>query len=343
METALATTGRTAIVKAGQEANTYAAAGAFADYMGRKASRTLAAQYDDLATFGHYLCEATAGAECPSADDLQTDPAAWHGVTWGLVAGFVQWMLQAGYAITSANRKLSTVKVYAKLAAQAGVIDRAEAAMIRTVAGHGTTEGKRVDEKRTAAGRATRTGHKKAQHVTISKDQAQALKTQPDTPQGRRDALLMCLLLDHGLRVGELAGLTDEAIQPGGLLVFYRPKVDKTQTHRLTADALRAVTAYFLQDAPKGAKMLRPSCKTGELMTGAGMSERAITERVRVLGAAVGLVALSAHDCRHYWATRAATMGTDAFALRDAGGWSSLAMPSRYVEAATIANERVIL
>ncbi|HHY54616.1 MAG TPA: tyrosine-type recombinase/integrase, partial [Chloroflexi bacterium] len=70
---------------------------------------------------------------------------------------------------------------------------------------------------------------------------------------------------------------------------------------------------------------------------------RAVSDRVRVLGEAVGLEGLSAHDCRHYWATRAASQGTDPFALRDAGGWSSLAMPSRYVEAAAIANERVKL
>ena len=343
MTTAIARTNGTAIQAAGQMANSYAAAGAFADYMSRKATRTLAAQGDDLATFAVYLCEATGGAECPAADQLQQDPTTWHGVTWGLVAGFLQWMLGTGYAITSANRKLSTVKVYAKLAAQAGVITPAESAMIRSIVGHGATEGKRVDEKRTGAGRATRKGHKKAQHVTITKDQAQALKTQPDTPQGRRDAVIMCLLLDHGLRVGELAALEDSAIQPGGLMVFYRPKVDKTQTHRLTDDALRAITAYFLSDAPTGARLLRPSSKSGGLMTGAGMSERAITERVRVLGAAIGLVGLSAHDCRHYWATRAATMGTGAFALRDAGGWSSLAMPSRYVESAAIANQGVIL
>ena len=44
-----------------------------------------------------------------------------------------------------------------------------------------------------------------------------------------------------------------------------------------------------------------------------------------------------------YWATRAASMGTDAFALRDAGGWSSLVMPSRYVDESAIANEGVKL
>jgi hypothetical protein len=70
----------------------------------------------------------------------------------------------------------------------------------------------------------------------------------------------------------------------------------------------------------EGGRLLRPSCKSGDLMSGAGMSERALTERVRVLGAAVGLVALSAHDCRHYWATRAATAGTDAFPVCRGGG-----------------------
>ena len=82
--------------------------------------------------------------------------------------------------------------------------------------------------------------------------------------------------------------------------------------------------------------------KDGELGE-AGMSERAITARVGVLGRKLGIDGLSAHDCRHYWATKAARSGTDAFALRDAGGWSSLAMPSRYVEAAAIANSGVKL
>lgn len=345
MDTQLATVQQvTAIQAAGQVANVYAAANAFADYVERKAQNTLDAQRGDLATFAAYLCEATGGADCPTADQLQHESAAWRGMTHGLVAGFVRWLLGNGYAIGSVNRKLSTVRVYAKLAAQAKAIDATEATLIRGVAGYGGTEGKRQDEKRTEAGQATRTGRKKAQHVSLDVDQVKALKAQPDTPQGRRDAVIMCLLLDHGLRVGELALLQVTAFDlKAETFAFYRPKVDKVQTHRLTPDALRAVTAYFLNDAPKGARLLRPSSKSGGLMTGAGMSERAITERVRVLGAAVGLAGLSAHDCRHYWATRAATMGTDAFALRDAGGWNSLAMPSRYVEAAAIANERVKL
>jgi integrase len=71
------------------------------------------------------------------------------------------------------------------------------------------------------------------------------------------------------------------------------------------------------------------------------MTERAITLRVRTLGEGIGVSGLSAHDCRHFWATSAAKYGTDPFVLQEAGGWSSLAMPRRYVEERKIANEGV--
>lgn len=353
----------TAIEAAGQVANMYAAANAFAGYTERKSQNTLDAQRSDLDTFAEYLCEATSGAHCPPAAELQKDAETWRGTTHGLVAGFVRWMLGKGYSIASCNRKLSTVRVYAGLAAQAKVIDSTESTLIRGVKGYGGTEGRRQDKQRAEAGMATRNGHKKAQHVSLTADQVKALKTQPDTPQGRRDALIMCLLLDHGLRVGELAGLPvrgmvltndgvkdvgiflsrdDRNVVTGGKFVFYRPKVDKVQTHTLTNGALTAVARWMDTDAPQEGPLLRGSRKGGHL-TAAGMSERAITERVRELGEAIGIEGLSAHDCRHSWATRAVDAGTDAFALRDAGGWNSLAMPSRYVESATVANERVKL
>lgn len=334
------TTERTAIEHAGQVANVYAAAGVFADYRGRKAQNTLDAQRADLGTFAEYLRTFDGSI---SADKLQTDAAAWRGVTHGLVAGFVRWMLTQGFALGTVNRKLSTVRVYAKLAAAAGVIAADESTLIAGVAGYSGKEGKRQDEERAAAGTATRTGAKKAQHVKLAADQVQALKAQPDTPQGRRDAVIMALLLDHGLRVGELALLmvTDFDLK-AGTFTFYRPKVDKTQTHKMSTDTLRAVVTWLHTDAPAMGALLRGSRKGGRL-TGAGMSERAITERVHDLGAALRIVGLSAHDCRHSWATRAAKAGTDTFALRDAGGWNSLAMPGRYVESAAVANERVKL
>ena len=322
----------------GQVANLYAASSIFVDYTSRKSINTLRAHQYDLQTFCNYLYEL--GAQATDAPTLQENETAWRGVTWGLVEGFVKWMLQQGYAIGTANRKLSTVKNYAKLANQAGVIPHEEALLIRNVKGYSQKEGKRIDTRRET----TRVGDKKAEHVSLSPEQAARLKRQPNTPQGRRDGLMMCLLLDHGLRVGEVAALRVEGVDlRAGTFSFFRPKVDKRQMHRLTGDSLAAMQAWFrFNDAPEAGPLLRGSRKGGAL-THAGMSERAITARVRKLGEEMGIPGLSAHDCRHYWATRAANQGTDAFALRDAGGWNSIAMPSRYVEAAEVANERVRL
>ena len=323
--------------QAGAIANHFAALNAFSDYRNRKADNTLAAHDADLVTFAEYL--AHVGADV-AGSALSTDPASWQGMTWGLVKGFVAWMLGEGYAIGSINRKLSTVNVYAKLAAQAGAIGAEDLALIRSVTGYGGKEAKRVDERRDV----TRIGSKKENHVSLTAEQVKELKAQPDTAQGRRDALLLALLLDLGLRVGEVALLEVEDFNLNeNALRFYRPKVGIDQTHRMTPDLRQAVQAWMNSgDSPTAGPVLRGSRKGGKL-TQAGMSETSITERVRTLGESIGVTGLSAHDCRHYWASRAASMGTDAFALRDAGGWNSLAMPSRYVEAATIANERVRL
>mgnify|MGYP003376009611 CR=1 FL=1 len=337
MTLSILTTGiPTATSRAGLIANHFAAMNTFSDYRSRKAVNTLDAQTDDLATFADYLDEAGVGADGVA---LGSDPAAWRGVSWGLVRGFVEWMLHTkGYSIGTINRKLSTVKVYAKMAAQAGALSTEDLALIRTVTGYSGKEGRRIDERRDV----TRTGAKKAEHVTLTPEQAKALRAQPDTAQGRRDALLLALLFDLGLRVGEVAIL--EVVDfdlKANVVKFYRSKVDKTQTHRLTPGLRDALRAWVESgDCPPFGLVLRGSRKGGGL-TAAGMSERAITERVKVLGEAVGVPGLSAHDLRHYWASWAVSQGTDAFALRDAGGWNSLAMPSRYVEAATIANERV--
>jgi integrase len=349
---AITTTGRNALILAGRMANEYADGDIFNDFNSRKAENTVTAYRSDLAGFADFLRAATGGAVVVTADALQTTPAAWQGVTWGLVAAFQRWLLAAGASTGTVNRRLSAVKVYAGLAAEAGVIDGQDAAKIGSRVHSLTGKAARnVDADRKAAGTPTRNGNKKAAHVTLTAAQVRSLKEQPDTPQGRRDGLLMALLLDHGLRVGEVAMLTVGAFQTaedgGGLLVrFYRPKVDKWQAHRLSADCRKAWLRYQNSDAPSGPDELlfRGSVKGGALTVGAsGISARNLSNRVKTLGEHLGITGLSAHDCRHSWATRAVAAGTDAFALRDAGGWASLAMPSKYVEGSVIANDRVKL
>lgn len=322
------------LAPATQAANPPATRGAFADYQERKAAHTRRRQAADLALFASYLVDA--GID---AGNIGEDPEAWRGITWILIEGFTRWMLTSGYALGSINVRLSTLKTYAGLAAKAGALDPTEWALIRTVSG---------SQPMHQARETTRRGPKKAAATEITPDQAAHLKSQPDTPQGRRDALLMCLLLDHGLRVGEVVLLEARHLDlQTGLLQFYRPKVDMEQKHKLTADTLQAARAYFdAGDMPAVGPVLRASLKSGELGP-VGLSTRAITKRVAVLGAAVGIGALpgqsrlSAHDCRHFWATWWAGK-VDPLRLQEAGGWSSLAMPRRYVKAAEIANKGMV-
>jgi integrase len=151
-------------------------------------------------------------------------------------------------------------------------------------------------------------------------------------------------MLDLGLRVGEVAALTVDCFDLGAeTLTFYRPKVDRQQTHELKNGCLAAARAWIESgDAPALGNIWRTSRKGGGLQD-AGWSIRAITKRVAALGELVGAPSLSAHDLRHSWATQAARNGTSLDRLQDAGGWSSLAMPGRYIEAAKIANKGVKL
>ncbi len=326
-----------ALRQAGQAANDAAARHTFGEHTARKADNTIRRKRADIALFERFLSEVGIAAE-----DLFDNPAAWHGVTWGIVKAFGGWMLQNGYAIGSVNGRLSTVRTYASLAAQAGAISPDELRMIQTVKGYSSKEARHIDDRRRADGVGVRTGAKKAEAVTIPQDIAEALKAQPDTPQGKRDALLMCLMLEHGLRVEEVAILTRKAFDlKAGTMTFYRPKVNKTQTHELTPATREAARAY-LKYAPDDGILWRKSNKGQSKLSGQ-MSEtsatRAINKRVELLGRHAGIEGLSPHDCRHYAATFEARKGTPIDRLVDMFGWNSPAMAFRYIEAAHIANE----
>ena len=355
------------LARMGEAANRAAANFVFADYRQRRAQKTIRNQTAALKLWVQYLIEVSAAedllmdaeawafshfsasdlADSAQSDDLpiiygahycQHQPVAWYGVTWGLVEGFVKWLLNQGYSVSSVNNRLSAVKVYARLAAKAEIIPPAEHALIREVRGYGSTEGKRVDEVR----KKTRIGTKKEDAIVLTAVQARQLKiTHPPTPQGIRDKLLICLLLDLGLRASEVAALTVKNFSEAGYVTVYRQKTDSTDRMELTADLLETLTAYRRYMRKEGA-LLRGSRKNGKL-TNQVMSVRAIGARIKILGRDIlGIWELSPHDLRHTWATRAAK-DSNPFVLRDAGGWSNMQTPSRYVERSKVVNKGIRL
>ncbi len=317
------------------------------DYLQTKSPETLRRQAADIALFETYLADA--GAPLFS---MATELAQWKAINFALVSGFKRWMLKEGYAVGSVNVRLATIKTYCALATQAGHLPASELALIRTVRGVKETEGRNIDEKRAQS----RVGRKKAQALSIAPPRIKLLKRQlfsDDSHIGRRDALLVCFLADHGLRCGEIAQLEADCIDlDAGTFTFYRHKVHKTQTHLLSADTLAAAMRYFEVMTPTG-KLFEGIHRDGRmredgtLTTGKspedGLSRNAINERVRHLGKLVGVKNLSPHDLRHYWATDASRNETDVARLKQAGGWNSAHMPLRYIEDSEIANKGVKL
>lgn len=96
-----------ALAHVGQVANHYAAQNVFTDYLSRKADNTIRRQAADLARFVEFLHQIgeQAGVELGAALDAfartvgtfpggpAPDADAWHGVTWGLVEAFRNWMV----------------------------------------------------------------------------------------------------------------------------------------------------------------------------------------------------------------------------------------------------------
>jgi integrase len=369
---ALAKNSGQAIAQAGQSANRSAANYLFTDYRQRRAPKTIRTQTAALQLWVQYLVAVGAASELLAAAKAWADsyfenktlqtlaeqakgqgvvrsvlfgahycqhlPTAWHGVTWGLVEGFVKWLLTQGYSVASVNNRLSAIKVYARLATKAGMIPPAEHALIREVRGYGSTEGKRMN----AAREKSRIGYKKEDAIVLTAKQARRLKTEhPPTPQGVRDRLLICLLLDLGLRASEVAGLQVEGLAEIGYITVYRQKTDTTDRMELSPDIEASLQAYRSYMRKSGT-LLRGSRKNGKL-TDEVMSVRAIGARIKLLGRDVlGVWELSPHDLRHTWATRAAKE-SNPFVLRDAGGWTNMQTPSRYVERTKVVNEGIKL
>ena len=335
------TTNTTNLIAFGLEANLSAERAIFTLYQNRRPANTQRAQRAGLALFAEYM-----NSYSIATGDLYADPQAWQGITWGLVEGLREWLLLQGYSMKTINDRVSTVKVYMSLANQANIIPDSEIIRLQHLKGFTRKESVDMDHKRAGQGLATRVGNKKAHAVRITEEQARALKTPQDSPQGRRDALLMCLLLDHGLRVSEVAALAIENINlETKQMTFYRQKTGKVSRHNLRGHAWQCLVEYLNQDQhAQSGPLLLTSTKSGALIPGSGLSIRAINLRVSQLGKGQGLENLSPHDCRHYGATRAGNdPAVSLAALMAWGGWDSPTSAARYIDHGQADNDGVSL
>jgi integrase len=343
---------------AGQLANQLAAASAFRDYKFRKSPNTLNQQLRSLSLFARSLLafDAAARGVKPAGDMIEaremtaqlfTDPRAWMHITHGQVKAFEGWMLSNGYATGSINVALSHVRVYAQLAWKAGALPEHEARLIAAHANIQSKEAGNIDQHRDVR----RIGAKKEHFNVLDDEQIAAMLSQPATPKGRRNAVILSTLLYFGLRAGELAALTVADVDMAGKRIHVtREKVKGTKhEHAVYSMAgypllLGAYMAYMAIDAPteKSRRLLLGAMSNNKdsALSDRPMSRVTISQLVRQEGRRIGVMNLSAHDLRHTGATKIA-QDKDVIALRDWGGWSNINMPARYVERNSIANDAI--
>ena len=329
------------LARLGEAAEAYVRGNVFDDYHRKKSEGTKQAQYDDLATFSQFLSTAGIGR---SPDELFGDPRAWEGMKASTVVLFRHWLYysqppssggrRTGYAVSSVRRYLSTIRQYCKLAYQSGIIPSDEWTRIAAVKADSRAEGANIDSEREKKGIRPRITTKKEYATPLDVDEVFTLRhTTTNTPRYRkhdhvlteRDELLMCLLGEHGLRVGEVAALDARSINVRRKKI----SVKRPKSHR--QDVLGIMPAT-LQAAEKYLPLIDPAGPLFYGYEGKRITRQGIYKRVHELGELAGIERLSPHDLRHYWTKDAFLKGNPLSVIQQYGGWDSGHMPLRYAQ-----------
>lgn len=148
-----------------------------------------------------------------------------------------------------------------------------------------------------------------------------------------RNRVIFMVLLDTGLRIGELVNLklTDIQIDEGLMKVLGKGK--KERIVPIGNKAQKALQSYLFRYRPQPAYS---GIENAFLSTcGTPMTENSVKLMFTKLAHGSGVQRLHAHLCRHTFATRFLLNGGDVFTLQQILGHSSLEMVRNYVNLAS--------
>lgn len=144
--------------------------------------------------------------------------------------------------------------------------------------------------------------------------------------QGRqavRDRAILLLLLDTGMRAGELCGIRLTQINLASRSVLVMGKGSKERYLKYSPETAEAIRAYL---GPR---------KTGPLFlsdTGRPLDRHALRLMIGRVGERAGLIGCHPHRLRHTFAVQFLRNGGNIYILRAALGHSTLAMALRYLD-----------
>jgi site-specific recombinase XerD len=144
----------------------------------------------------------------------------------------------------------------------------------------------------------------------------------------RRDLAILSLMLDTGLRRGELAGLTVGDLNLGQMVAFVEATTSKSRRGRAVAfgaTTAKAITRYLRHPkAPRGLSEPLWRARTGLPLTG-----NEIYHTIRRRAKQAGL-RVHPHQLRHTWASSMLGSGHSEGDVMALGGWSDRSMLNRY-------------
>jgi integrase/recombinase XerC/integrase/recombinase XerD len=170
---------------------------------------------------------------------------------------------------------------------------------------------------------------------TLSDEEIRAILStfRVTSPSEARNQTIFMLLLDSGLRIGELVNLKIEDIQMNEGLMKVMGKGKKERIVPIGNNAQRALQRYLFRYRPepthKGLDNVFLS------INGKPLTENSIKLMFTRLAQRAGVNRLHAHLCRHTFATRFLINGGDVFSLQQILGHSTLEMVRHYVNLAS--------
>lgn len=151
-----------------------------------------------------------------------------------------------------------------------------------------------------------------------------------------RDTAIMRLLLDCGLRVSELCGMTVEGVDLDNEYALVKGKGSKVRPVYFSARTVAALDKYL-----RARSRHRWAHSPALLLSQRGpMSPDGIRERLKIRGAQAGIEDLHPHRFRHTWAHDFLMAGGQERDLKRLAGWSSDTMLERYGASAADARAR---
>ena len=224
-------------------------------------------------------------------------------------------MVEKKLSASTVNVRLSAVRKLIGEAQRNGIIDAEEAANLAGVPS--------LPQKGTRLGN------------WLTRDQAKELLTVPDrsTLKGKRDSVILSLLVGCALRRQELACLDIESTQTREgrwVVADLRGKGARVRTVAIPLWVKQAIDAWMVAAKIEKGRLLRPLSKSGKVI-GDELGDWAIWSVVEQSANEIGIEHFGAHDLRRTCAKLCRKAGGDLEQIKFLLGHSSIQTTERYL------------